>query len=268
MSFLIKFFIAVFALCSVAQADTLDKILKKKTLVVGMEPGFMPFEMQTAKGDYVGFDVSMMRAFAKHLGVEVKFVSTKWDGIIPGLMARKYDLIVSGMTITPERSKVVLFSEPYYKAGLKVLIKPELAKEVRSLKDLDQKKYTIAVKLGTTGDLFASKTIKNAKIRKLDTEADAAQSVLLKKVDGFIYDKPYLELYSAKKGQKVALLPDNVSDESFGVAARRKDRRLIGEFNTFLGKWKADKTNGYDKVYNDIFVKMTWKKEFPKSVLI
>ncbi len=243
--------------------DTLAKIIKKSELAVGLEPGFMPFEMQTAQGSFVGFDVEMMKAFAKDLGVKVKFTSTKWDGIIPGLMARKYDLIVSGMTITSARAKAVLFSDPYYKAGLKVLIKPELVSEVRNLRDLDQKKYTIAVKLGTTGDIFAKKNIKKAKIRKLDTEADAAQSVLLKKVDAFIYDKPYLELYAASKRQRVSLLPDNVSEENFGVAARLQDRTLIDAFNKFLTKWKADKVNGHDKVYQDIFVKMIWKKDFP-----
>lgn len=247
----------------VSYGQSVERIKSRGALIVGLEPGFMPFEMQTSSGEMIGFDVEMMKAFAKHLGVKVKFVTTKWDGIIPGLMAKKYDLIVSGMTITEARRKAVNFSDPYYKAGLKVLMQPQLKDKVVKLEDLDRKQYTIAVKLGTTGDIFVSKTLKQANIRKLDSEADAAQSVLLGKVDAFIYDKPYLELKKSSKGNKVALLDGVLSEESFGAAARRQDKDLILEFNKFLKAWKADKVNGYDKVYKDIFVDMVWKKQFP-----
>ncbi|RYZ78112.1 MAG: amino acid ABC transporter substrate-binding protein, partial [Proteobacteria bacterium] len=102
--------------------NILDKIRGNGVLKVGIEPGFLPFEMRTPQGEWVGFDIEMMQAFAKSIGVKPEFVSTKWEGIIPGLMAGKYDMIVSGMTINPERSKIVLFSEPYYEAGLKILL--------------------------------------------------------------------------------------------------------------------------------------------------
>ena len=244
-------------------ANTLEKIKKRGSIIIGLEPGFMPFEMQTTSGEMIGFDVRMMRAFAADLNVKADFVTSKWDGIIPGLMARKYDLIVSGMTITPERQRAVLFSDPYYNAGLKVLINPQMKDKIKDLKTLDQKGVTVAVKLGTTGDIFAKKNFKHAKIRRMDTEADAAQAVLLGRVEAFIYDKPYLELYHSAKKPKVLLLADSVSEEQFGVAARKKDKELIARFNTFLKKWRADKKDGYDKAYQDIFVDMVWKSKFP-----
>ncbi|SMF57920.1 transporter substrate-binding domain-containing protein [Pseudobacteriovorax antillogorgiicola] len=260
---LISFCFLLVALAIPAQADTLKDIQSKGVIKVGMEPGFLPFEMRTKSGEYVGFDIEMMNAFAKFLGVKTEFISTKWDGIIPGLMAKKYDVVVSGMTITPARRKAVLFSEPYYKAGLKVLMRPELAKTVRNLKDLDQKKHKIVVKLGTTGDIFVGKSISKAKVRKLDSEADAAQSVLLGRMDAFIYDKPYLELYAESKKGKVSLMPDVLSEEYFGLAARKQDQSLVTKFNEFLAKWKADKTGGYDYTYKKIFIDMTWKSKFP-----
>jgi polar amino acid transport system substrate-binding protein len=251
-------------LSSVAHADVMPDIKKRGHLRVGMEPGFLPFEMQTQKGDFVGFDVQMMRAFAEDLGVDVKFISTKWDGIIPGLMAKKYDVIVSGMTITPERRRAVLFSDPYYDAGLKILLHKDLKDDVTKLADLDQKKYTVAVKLGTTGDIFTGKKLKKAKIQKFDVEADAAQSVMLGKVDAFIYDKPYLEIYAASKGKRLTLLDEVLSDEKFGLATRKQNQDLIEAFNDFLKRWKADQKNGYDAAYKAVFVDMTWKKHFPR----
>ncbi|WP_141733144.1 transporter substrate-binding domain-containing protein [Oligoflexus tunisiensis] len=248
---------------SLQAGPAVDRIKKSGTLKVGVEPGFLPFEMRTPKDEWVGFDVEMMKAFAKSLGVKVQFTSTKWDGIIPGLMASKYDLIASGMTITPERAKIVLFSKPYYDAGLKILIGKKLEGQVKNLAALDNEKYTVLVKLGTTGDIFATKNLKKAKIRRMDSEADAAQSVVLGRGDAFIYDKPFMEIYESGHKGKVVLLPDLLSTESFGLAARKTDKDLIEAFNSFLDAWKAN--GGYDAAFKAMFQDLTWKKQFPNQ---
>lgn len=248
---------------SLEAGPALDKIKKRGSLQIGVEPGFLPFEMLTPKNEWVGFDVEMMQAFAKTLGVKAEFMSTKWDGIIPGLMAGKYDLIASGMTITPERAKVVLFSKPYYDAGLKILIPKKFQGQIKNLADLDQAKYQVLVKLGTTGDIFASKHLTKAKILRMDSEADAAQSVVLGRGDAFIYDKPYMEIYSSGQKAKVVLLPELLSSESFGLAARKADQDLIDAFNSFLDGWKA--SGGYDLAFKAMFQDLTWKKQFPNQ---
>lgn len=261
-AYFLTIFTLVFGISSRLLAADLAKIKERGVLKVACEPGFLPFEMRTKNGDYIGFDIDMMRAFGKYIGVSVEFIATKWDGIIPGLMAGKYDVIVSGMTITDARKKAVLFSDPYYQAGLNVLLKKDLIGKINKLEDLDKKGKTIAVKLGTTGDIFTAKRIKNAEIRKLDVEADAAQAVLLGKADAFIYDKPYLTVYASTKPGQVGLLTNTLSDEYFGLAARKQDKELVARFNAFLKSWKSDK-NGYDQAYENAFVKMTWKKHFP-----
>lgn len=243
-------------------ATTLEKIKKRGELRVGVEPGFLPFEMQTKTGKWLGFDVDMMNAFAKSIGVKAKFVSTQWDGIIPGLLAKKYDVIVSGMTITKERAKTVSFSDPYYAAGLKVMVNKSSAAKIKAPKDLSSSKVKIATKLGTTGDIYIGKNIKKAKIRKFDREADAAQSVLFKQTDAFIYDKPYLELFVAAKGKGLTLLPGLLSEENFGLATRKKDKALLAAFNGFLAKWRS--SGDYQKSYDAAFTNMTWRKQFPE----
>lgn len=97
---------------------------------------------------------------------------------------------------------------------------------------------TIVVKVGTTADQFAAKAYPKATLRKLDSESDCANSVALGKVDAFIYDKPYLELFASKNAQRVFLLKENLTVEDFGVAARKSDTALIGAFNEFLKGWK------------------------------
>lgn len=245
-----------------ALARPLSEVKSSGTLKVGFEPGFLPFELRLPDGSWVGFDVDMMQAFAKDLGVQVEFLDTKWDGIIPSLMAGKFDLIVSGMTITPERAQVVLFSEPYYKAGLKLLLKPDLASSIKTLSDFDKKTFRLAVKQGTTGDIFASKEFKHVQIIKLESESDAANSVILGKADGFLYDKPFVDLFTVLHKDKVLALPETLSNEVFGVAARPKDRDLIEAFNKFLAKWKA--TGGYDATIKRHFEEMPWKNKIEK----
>jgi polar amino acid transport system substrate-binding protein len=244
-----------------AQDASLDSLKKRGVLRVGMEPGFLPFEMRTPKGEWIGFDVEMIRAFSAKIGVKPEFIGTKWDGIIPGLMAGKYDVITSGMTITEERAKTVLFSDPYYEAGLKVLLAKKSADSIKDLATLDQPQNTILVKLGTTGDIFASKNIKKAKIRKMDSEADAAQSIALGKGDAFIYDKPYLEIFESSKKGKVALMPALLSTEQFGLAAKKSDQALVNAFNAFLKEWKSG--GGYQTTYKAMFEDLTWKAHFP-----
>ncbi len=162
----VKLLIAcLLALCvilpGVAAADTLDDILKRGTLRVGMEPGYMPFEMTNKKGEIVGFDVDMAKRMAKAMGVKLELVSTAWDGIIPALITKKFDIIMSGMTLTQERNMKISFANPYIVIGQSILVDKKLAGEIKSYKDLNNKKYKVASKLGTTGEQATKRMIPN-----------------------------------------------------------------------------------------------------------
>jgi polar amino acid transport system substrate-binding protein len=245
-----------------AQARPLKEVKDSGTLRIGIEPGFLPFEMKLPTGEWVGFDIDMMEAFAAKLGVKTQFIDTKWDGIIPALMANKFDLIVSGMTITEERKKAVVFSDPYYDAGLLALIQRSKADKLKTFADLDHPGHKVTVKQGTTGDIFAQKTLKKAKIIKLESEADAATSVQLGKADAFIYDKPFLKLYSSLNPERTMVLDDLLSKEQFGVAARPKDADLIAAFNVFLAEWRS--SGGYDAAIKKNFETMPWQAKIKK----
>ncbi|MFA9614907.1 MAG: transporter substrate-binding domain-containing protein, partial [Deltaproteobacteria bacterium] len=88
---------------NLAKKSTLESILKRGELRVGFESGYMPFEMTDKRGNFVGFDVDMAKEMAKAMGVKFVPVNTAWDGIIPALTTKKFDIIMSGMTITQER---------------------------------------------------------------------------------------------------------------------------------------------------------------------
>jgi polar amino acid transport system substrate-binding protein len=83
-----------------AKKSTIEEILKNGELRVGFESGYMPFEMTDKTGNFVGFDIDMAKEMAKAMGVKFVPVNTAWDGIIPALLTKKFDIIMSGMTVT------------------------------------------------------------------------------------------------------------------------------------------------------------------------
>lgn len=243
-----------------AVADTLDDIKERGTLRVGMEPGYMPFELTNQKGEIIGFDVDMAKRMAKKLGVELELVSTAWDGIIPALITSKFDIIMSGMTITEERAKAVDFADPYIIIGQTALIRKELADEVKSYKDLDDPKYKIASKLGTTGEIASKKMIPNAQYFSYETEQEGIMETVSGKIDAFIYDSPYNAVAFAQKGQgKLVFLDQPFTDEPLGWAVRQNNPKFLAFLNEFLAETKTDGT--YDKIYNKWFKDDAWLKE-------
>ena len=241
-------------------AESLDDIRKRGSLRVGMEPGYMPFELTDQKGEIIGFDVDMAKRMAKKLGVELELVSTAWDGIIPSLITAKFDVIMSGMTITEERAKAVDFADPYIVIGQTALIRKDLAGVVKSWKDLNNAKYKIASKLGTTGEIAAKKMIPEAQYFSYETEHEGIMETVNGKVDAFIYDSPYNAVAFAEKGQgKLVFLDQPFTDEPLGWAIRKGNPQFLAFLNEFLKESKANGT--YDKIYNKWFKDDAWLKD-------
>ena len=239
--------------------STLNEILQRGELRVGMEPGYMPFEMKDKKGKIIGFDVDVVRKMAKDMGVKLKIVPTAWDGIIAGLLAGKYDIIVSGMTITQKRNLKINFANPYISIGQTMLVRASAAKGKKSWKDLDKPQYTIVTKLGVTGEIATRRMFKHAKIRTFDTEADAVQELLNGKADAFVYDKPYNAMFMAKRGGKGIVFWDkDLTFEPLGWAVRKGDPDFLNWLDNFLNQIKHDGT--YDKIYNKWFKDISWLK--------
>ncbi len=256
--------VCLLALCvllpGVAMADSLDDILASGKLRVGMEPGYMPFEMTNKKGEIIGFDVDMAKRMANAMGVELELVSTAWDGIIPALITKKFDIIMSGMTLTQERNMKISFASPYIVIGQSVLLDKKLAGTVKSYNDLNDKKYKVASKLGTTGEQATKRMIPNATYISFETEQEGVMDLLNGKVDAFVYDLPFNAIAFAEKGQgKVVLLDDPFTYEPLAWAVNRGNADFINWLNNFLVQAKNDGT--YDKIYKKWFLSDEWLKD-------
>ncbi|MDX2479491.1 MAG: transporter substrate-binding domain-containing protein [Desulfuromusa sp.] len=264
----VKFVLAcLLALCvvlpGIATADTLDEIQDRGVLRVGMEPGYMPFEMTNQKGEIIGFDVDMAKGIAKSMGVKLELVNTAWDGIIPGLLTKKYDMIMSGMTVTQERNLKVNFAKPYIVIGQTILIKNEIADDVKSYRDLNNNKYKVGSKLGTTGEKATKRLIPHCSYISFDTEAEGITDLVNGKIDAFVYDLPYMEIaYKQKSEGKLTYLNKPFTYEPLGWAIRRGNHDFLNFLNNYMTQVMSDGT--YEKIYSKWIQSDEWLQQLQK----
>lgn len=242
--------------------STLNKIVQRGELRVGLDPGYMPFEMKDKKGRLIGYDIDIARLMAKSMGVKLKVVPTAFDGIIAGLLTDKFDIIIAGMTITQERNLKINFSDSYIVVGQTVLLNKKLANEIKDSKQLNSKKYTITAKLGQTGEIVAKKFFKNAKINTFDTEVEAVSEVLNGRADAFVNDQPYNAIFMDGKGKnKLVHLDKPLTYEPLAFGIKKGDPDFLNWLNNFLKQIKNDKLlNIQEKLYEKWFVNTDWLK--------
>jgi polar amino acid transport system substrate-binding protein len=240
------------------EKSTLHGILQRGELRVGLEAGYMPFEMRDKKGNIIGFDVDLARLMAKTMGVELKLVNTQWDGIIPALLTEKFDVLMGGMTITPERNLQINFTDPYIVIGQTVLLNRKLTATVTGYEQLNDPRYTIATKLGTTGDIAARRYLPNARIRNYESEVDAMIEVRNGRADAFVYDQPYNLVYAAQFPDQVVHLSEPFTRESLGWGVRKGDPDFLNWLNNFLRQIRDDGV--YDALHKKWFENTVWLK--------
>lgn len=239
--------------------DVLNGISKSGELRACFDAGYMPFEMKSKNNTYIGFDIDMGKLMAKQMGVKYVPVNTAWDGIIPALLTGKCDIITAGMTITSERNMRVNFANPYIVIGQSILLNPKLKDKITSYKDLNDPKYTIASKLGTTGEQATKKYIGKAKYNAFETETDAAIEVMNGKADAMIYDMPFISIYAAQNTDKTAAILQPFTYEPLGWAVKQGDADLLNFLNNFLRQAKGD--GSYDRIYKKWFESDAWLKQ-------
>lgn len=252
--------LSVCAFAGIAQAGVIDDAVKRGTLRVGMDPTYMPFEMTNKRGEIIGFEVDLLKAMTKAMGVKLELVSTSYDGIIPALLTDKFDMIGSGMTLTQERNLRINFSEPFIVVGQTLLIRKELADKVKSYKDLNSADYRITSKIGTTGEMVAKKLIAQAKYSGFDNEQEAVMDVVNGKADAFIYDAPYNIVAVNKAGAgKLVFLDQPFTFEPLAFGLKKGDYDSINWINNWLHQIREDGT--YDRIHAKWFKSTNWLKE-------
>lgn len=196
-----------------------------------------------AEGGYlVGIEVDFAAALQEELGVPVEIVPTPWDDLIPDLLAQRIDVIMSGMSITPERATRVAFSQPHLDVGQMALTRRAAMAELAAPGALERAEVRVAVIADTTSAAFAAERLPHAIVIPYTSVDDAVASVRRDEADYFIHDAPTIWRITAD--------PEHVDDELIGLyeplteeriawAVRPQDSDLRRALDAVLARWRA-----------------------------
>ena len=217
----------------IAKSSIIDKVMRKGTLRVGLS-SFVPWAMQDKKGEWIGFEIDVARQLAKDMGVKIEFVPTKWEGLIPSLLTGKFDLIIAGMTGTPQRALKINFTQPYDYNGMNVVAYKKLAAGVTKYKDLDKEGNTILARLGTTGAALAKETYKKAKVRLFPDEGPMVQELLNGKATAILATAPLPAQLAAKHPDTLLFLEDNLMQQPICMGVPKGDPDTLAYLNNWI----------------------------------
>lgn len=215
-----------------------SEALADGVLTVGTNAEFPPFEYVDDNGEPDGFDMALVKAIGEKLGVEVTVENMEFDSLVASI-GNKIDIAAAGMTVTPERSQTVDFSDTYYEAVQFVILPAD--SEIAQASDLEGK--TIGVQLGTTGDFTAEELTEN--VSRYNKAVDAVNDLINGRVDCVIVDKnPALVFESRFEGKVVAVdgAQFGFEPEEYAIAIPKGDTALADQINTALEEIKADGT--------------------------
>jgi polar amino acid transport system substrate-binding protein len=234
-----KFVISlVAALVFAGTASAADKIR------IGTEGAYPPFNQIDANGNVIGFDVDIAKALCEKMQADCVIVTQDWDGIIPGLLAKKYDAIVASMSITDERKKAVAFTDPYYSNSLRFIAKKGLDIDPNNLKG-----KTIGAQRATISGSYLEDNLKDVvDIKLYDTQENAYLDLGADRVDAVLGDMLVnYEWLNSDEGRDFEFKGEAIDiDDKIGIALRKDDTELVKRFNKALAAIRADGT--YDKI--------------------
>jgi putative lysine/arginine/ornithine/histidine/octopine transport system substrate-binding protein len=218
---------------------------------IATEGAYPPFNMKDTSGQLTGFDVDIARALCEEMKADCEIVAQDWDGIIPGLLAKKYDAIIASMSITAERKQKVAFTDPYYSNYLRFV-----AKKGSGLTGTQSglKGKTLGAQRATiSAQHLEDNYRKSANVKVYDTQEAAFLDLKSGRLDAVLVDAyPGYDWLSKSENSGYDFLGESIDiDDKIGIAVRKGDSKLAGKFNKAL---KALLKNGmYSKVNSKYF---------------
>ncbi len=203
------------------------------TFTVATDATWPPMEYVNTNKQIVGFDIDLLNAAAKAAGFQVKFQDTAWDGIFAGLGNGDYDAVISSVTITDDRKKVMDFSIPYLNAGQVLVVRSDTT-GVSSLADL--KGQSVGAQIGTTGAMEINK-VAGVRLDTYDEIGLAIEDLVNKRISGVVCDNPTAANYVLQNDNykgKLKIVGKPFTEEYYGVAVRKGNTRVLNMINQGL----------------------------------
>lgn len=224
--------------------NSLKDVEEKGKLVVGLDATFAPMGFRDEEGNLVGFDIDLAKEVSKRMGLQIEFKPCEWDGILFDLKGKKIDMVWNGMTMTENRKKQALFSEPYFEDGQMIFSRKE--NKISKVNELEGK--IVGLQLGSSADIAVQKNAifgKIKEVKKYATNVEALMDLEAGRLDAVVVDAVNGKYYNSKK-DALAYSEESLTKEYYGVAFRKKDKALRDKVQEELDEMKKDGT--YDQI--------------------
>lgn len=212
----------------------IENYQKKGTISVGTNAQFPPFEFYP-NDKITGFDIELAQIIADKLNVKLVVEDMNFNSLIDAINKNKIDLIISAMTITPERQSKVNFSNPYYTSNQAIMVMDK-NENIKAIEDLKSKK--IGIQTGTTGEQIASK-IEGVEIFKYNTALAAIMDMKSTNIDAIVYDLEACKKFK-ENNPSIKIIDAQFDKEQYGIAVRKDDTELLNLINEVLEEIKAN----------------------------
>jgi polar amino acid transport system substrate-binding protein len=245
-----------------ATSPRLQRIVASGELRVGLTGNQPPLNMRDKRGEIIGLEVDLMRALGDSMGLAVRFVPTPFAELLPALERGDVDLVISGMTITPERNARVAFAGPYFISGKSVLTKSETLAKVTDSTELDDPHRTYAALAGSTSEAFVRKALPKAKLVSTPDYDTAVQMVIDDEVEALIADFPICRvsvLRHPEAGLSTLVTPFTI--EPLGIALPADDPLFVNLVQNYLNT--LDGTGLLTAFKAKWFAEGSWLSELP-----
>lgn len=222
------------------QDQTWEKIKERGELRVGLSADYAPMEFEhtvNGKTEYEGVDIDLAKKIAKDNNLKLKIVNMSFDSLLGALKTGKIDIIISGMTSTPERKKQVDFSDSYMMTKNIMLVKKDKVNEYKDIKDFNNKK--VGAQKGTEQEKIAQTEIENASITSLSRLPDVILALKSGKVEGAVVEKPVAEAY-LKQNPKLGIsnVKFNEEEKDTVIAVPKDSPKLLSQINKTIKEVK------------------------------
>lgn len=210
----------------------------ERTLVIATEANYPPFNNTTSDGKIVGFDVDVINAVCEEIKAKCTIVAQEWEGLLPGLLTQKYDAVIAGMSITPERLQQVDFSEPYFSNTIVWLAKNDGSFDPNHIKNL-----VLGSQRATTGADYISQKYDGKdgnRVQLYDTYTNAYLDLKAGRNHAVMAEKVSASDWLAQNNENFGLVGDEIdNNDNLGIAVRKGDP-LKGEFDQALATLKSN----------------------------
>ncbi|SFS82607.1 polar amino acid transport system substrate-binding protein [Succinivibrio dextrinosolvens] len=208
-------------------------IANAKTVKIGTEATFAPFEFTNEKSEIIGFDIDIIKAIAAEEGFDVEIVNMPFDALVPSVLTSQLEGAIAGVTITEERAQRVSFSDPYYKSGISAVIRKEDVSKYPTIDSL--KSSRLCAQIGTTGANAAQKISGN--FGSYNTVPEAIMELKTKGCEAVVNDRPVnLYFLRTQNDDSVVEIKELLNGEDYGIMVSKKNPELLKQINDGLDK--------------------------------